>query len=191
MRRPAAILALAVGAWCAAGWVTQPDVERSVKAACLYNFTKFVTWPDVAWGDPEAPVVIGLIGDDPFGPALDNAVRGKQAHGRPVEVVRLGPLKEEEPVPRQRLRQCHILFVALAEQARAPEVRAAVRDAPVLTVSDIPEFAVEGGVIELAVEQGQVRCRVNREAARRHGLELSAKLLRLSQIVRERGGESH
>jgi hypothetical protein len=150
--------------------------EYQVKAALLFNFIKFVDWPAEAFSDGGAPIVIGVVGDDPFGSALDEAISGKSIHGRPLAARRLrwG----------QDLRACHILFISASERKRLPQIIASLRGASVLTLSDIGQFNQQGGIISFILEASKVRFEINAGVAEQARLKISAKLLALAKSVK-------
>ncbi len=156
--------------------VAQSAEESNLKAAFLYNFVTFVEWPENAFPDPESPILIGVLGDDPFRGALDRVVRGERLNQRPLQVRHFSQFSSEA-------RDCHILYVGHADQRQAAQVLWRLRGAPVLTVSDTPGFARIGGVVELRVEGGYLRLDINPAAAREADLSVSSKLLRLATIV--------
>lgn len=178
----ALLLSLLAASWVspslAASDPRRPSGVAEVKAVFLFNFTKFVEWPPEAFADPASPLVIGVLGPDPFGPALDEAVAGEKADGRRVEVVRFKSLDELGP--------CHILFIAAAYEERAPELLRRLRRDATLTVSDIPGFTARGGVVQFLTEGGRVRFEISQAAAERAGLRVSARLLNLASVVRRR-----
>ena len=95
------LMALAASSWLMpAASVCAQEVDeskvRKVKAAYLYNFTKFVKWPDKAFENDEAPFVIGVLGKDPFGPILDNTVKGKKVAKRPIKTRRFDWSKRKD-----------------------------------------------------------------------------------------------
>lgn len=149
--------------------------EDQVKAAFLFNFTKFVEWPDGSFETPQAPLVVGIIGDDPIDEDLERMVAGQKVQGRSL-VIR-----------RERwggdLRRCQVLFVSASEHQHSSRILESVQSAGVLTVSDMEGFAEAGGVIELVVEQKRVRFIVNLDAATQDRLRLSAKLLALARVI--------
>ena len=149
--------------------------EYQVKAAFLFNFTKFVEWPENAFVDPHAPIVIGVIGDDPFGESLVSIVAGQKAQGRGIEIVkyRYG----------DNLRRCHVLFISGSERQRRAPILASLQEASVLTVSDIDGFAEAGGAIQFVVQENRVRFVVNLEVATQSKLRVSAKLLALARVI--------
>jgi len=149
--------------------------EYQVKAAFLYNFFRFVEWP-ANNGDAKAPVVIVVFGRDPFGPALYQAVRGKNLNGRPFEVRRTSQISEVLP--------CHLVFVSAQERRRTPELVKALEGAGVLTVGEADDFLEQGGAVRFATEDNKVRFVINLEAVRRSGLKISSRLLSLARVVR-------
>jgi hypothetical protein len=148
-----------------------------VKAAFLYNFIKFVDWPENAFPTPQSPYVIGVLGKDPFGTVLDDVLRGKSVNGRPVIVKRL----ETD----EQTRICHIVFVCSSERRRWNEIRQILKNYPVLTVSETPGFAESGGIVNFFQEGNKVRFEINIDAARRAGLRIDSTVLNLAKIVRD------
>ena len=151
----------------------QASNEYQVKAAFLYNFAKFVDWPAEAFGGSNGTLVIGVVGDDPFGGALDQAINGKSIGGRPLAVRRLrwG----------QDLRSCHILFISSSERKRLPQIIQSLRGASVLTVGDMGQFNQQGGIINFILEASKVRFEINSRGADQARLRISSKLLALAK----------
>jgi hypothetical protein len=156
----------------------RPIEESDVKAAYLYNFAKFVEWPPEAFPSPSSPIVIVLLADSQFASAVEQAVAGKTAQGRPLEVRRVQQLSEEAL-------QCHILFVSWSERGSIGDLLVLAKAAAVLTVSETEGFAQRGGTVNFVVSNNNVRFEVNNLKARTVGLKLSAKLLRLAASVWE------
>lgn len=148
--------------------------EYEIKAAFIYNFTKFVQWPPTAFAQPEAPLILCVIGEDAFGPALDT-IDHKLAQGHELRVRRHVRLEDA--------RSCHLLFVAQSERARLAAVLRAVSGASVLTISDIDRFAEAGGVIGLYEVDSNVHFSINRDRARSAMLQINSQLLKLAKIV--------
>jgi hypothetical protein len=155
--------------------------EYQIKAAYLFNFLKFVEWPDDAFSDPLAPIVIGIAGEDPFGSALPNVIIGKTVQGRDL-VIRKYRDGED-------LRSAHILFINVREKKRIPQLLAGLRGSSVLTVADSGEFLVEGGMIQLYYQDNRIRFAINVEATGRAKLKISSKLLSLARVVGGSGKE--
>ncbi|MEO8125549.1 MAG: YfiR family protein [Bryobacteraceae bacterium] len=152
--------------------------EYEVKAAFLYNFARFVEWPATAFSGPRDPIVICILGDNPFGDSLSDAIRGKELAGRSFAVRRISelPLKS----------RCQILFVTSAGMKLLRPAAGTLKSAPILTVGETPGFGYEGGVINFKLEDGRIRFEINVEAAEQAHLNISSKLLSLAQIVKSR-----
>lgn len=178
-------VAVGCGSWLLVGFlaVAAPPVsapvtrapEYALKAAYLFNFIQFIQWPGSDLTAIDAPIVIALLGEDPFGGALDQAVKDKTVHGRRFEIRRIKNPGE--------LRDCHVLFVCGSESRRIPEILAAVRKKGILTVSDIEWFAEQGGMINFFMESNRVRFKINPAAAEGAGIRISSQLLKLGMIV--------
>ena len=165
--------------WLAGGVADGEDrsgvSEYQLKAAFLYNFTQFTEWPADAFATADAPIVIGIVGEDPFGKTLDDAVRGEVVRGRPLVVQRF---RADEDIGR-----CHILFIGRSEKERLRAVLIQLQGRPVLTVSDMNDFALEGGIVHLQLANKSVKLEINQAVAEEAGVQISAKLLRLARIA--------
>lgn len=153
---------------------TPPKREYLIKAAILYNFAKFTRWPAKSFLSADAPLDLCVIGVDPFGQALAT-IDGKRVGARTLRTRLIADAAQVE--------SCHLLFVSASETERLGDVLAAANGGAVLTVADLPGFARAGGIIALKVVEDRTRFEVNRSAADRAGLTLSAKLLRLAEAV--------
>jgi YfiR/HmsC-like len=152
--------------------------EYSIKAGYLYNFSKYVAWPEQAFGAPDAPFTICIVGDDPFGNRLDQAISGKTAgDGRALEIRRL---KSDEPTS---LRECQVAFLGKSEKERAAAIIDAVKRSAVLTVADFSPFAENGGVADLRIDGTKVKVDLNMNAANRANLKVSGKLQQVATLV--------
>lgn len=163
---------------CVTGAETEVLREFETKAVFLYNFARFVDWPARAFPRSGEPLVIGVLGADPFGRFLDEKLRKERVNGRPLAVRRYERVDE--------ISKCHILFVSGSEWANAQLIVERLSDQPILTVCDTELIARSGIMVQLVNDGGHVRLRINRGAARRAGLGLSAKLLRSAEVVPER-----
>ena len=152
-----------------------PPGEYEVKAAFLYNFAKFVEWPQGAFADADSPLIIGVLGDDPFGEVLDRTVAGKLVQGRPLRVQRWKRLVE--------MRNCHILFISTSEQGSMLSILDKIRPTPVLTVSDSGDFDERGGIVGFIMVDNKVRFEINNRRAQDAGLKISSRLLMLAVSV--------
>jgi hypothetical protein len=149
--------------------------EYQVKAAYLFNFLKFVEWPDDAFADSLAPIVIGVVGEDPFGSALPQVTIGKTVQGRDL-VIRKYHSGED-------VRGAHILFISPSEKKRLPMILSSLHGSSVLTVADTDGFLDAGGMIQFLNENDRVRFAINVDATSRARLKMSSKLLSLAKVV--------
>jgi YfiR/HmsC-like len=147
--------------------------EYDVKAAFLYNFTKFVDWPPEAFPDPNS-LRICVLGEDPFGKSLQ-AVTDEQVGGHKLIVTRTESLAKPAG--------CQILFISRSERERVRQILAAVKDTPVLTVGDTQGFADDGVIINFVLEGSKVRFEINTRSADRAGIRISSKLLQLAKRI--------
>jgi hypothetical protein len=143
-------------------------LEYRVKAAFLYNFARFVTWPADSPRTSEA-VVIGILGKDPFGALLDSTVLGKTVGGKPFKVRRI-PWEGD-------ITGCHLVFIAASI--------AELSGSAVLTVGETDDFLDAGGMIGFVIEDEAVRIDMNLDAARKAGLEVSSQLLLVARTIRQ------
>ncbi len=148
--------------------------EYQVKAAFLYNFSQFIEWPARALSG-QSPLVIGVLGANPFGDYLEEIVRGERVGNHPLLVRRFHQVSE--------VQNCHILFISQSEANQLEQILAYVRGRNILTVGDIDNFAVRGGMIRFVTENNRIRFRINLAAARGANLIISSKLLRAAEIV--------
>ncbi len=180
----AAILGLTFSS--AAAGQQQPRMEEyELKAIFISNFLKYVEWPDTAFADKDSPIVVGIQGDDPFGPALDKLITQLQPIvGRRVITA---PIDSERPAG-----TVHVLFVPESERKDVKNLLGGVCGSPVLTVGEQRGFAEDGGVINFVTDRKRIRFEVNLRCAEAGGLSLSAQLLKLARRVydpeSERGG---
>jgi hypothetical protein len=152
----------------AAAWAQGDEVplEHQVKAAYLFNFTKFVTWPP----EPKAatPLIICVAQQNPFGTTLADTIRDEVVNGRPIATRMVSDVSG-----------CHVLFVPRTV-AHEPFLRAAER-LPILTVGEHPAFIRSGGIINFILENGRVRFEIDGENAASAKLTISSRLLRLAR----------
>ncbi|HKX29309.1 MAG TPA: YfiR family protein [Blastocatellia bacterium] len=168
------ILALAL-APPGASLAAQAPSEYQVKAAFLFNFAKFIEWPPETFTPGNAPLILGVLGDDPFGDIIDQTISGKTVNGRQLVVKRLkwG----------QNLKECQILFISASERKRLPQICEMLKGASVLTVSEVEKFAQQGGIINLVMEENKVRFDINTNVAEQARLKISSKLLALAKSI--------
>ncbi len=169
----AAIVALAAP-WSMAAGSIQTTLENDVKAAFLYNFTKFVEWPPSHAPSAE-PFRLCVLADPEFTRAVDSTIADESLDGR--RLLRVEPQSVDE------VRGCAILYVGPRYLDRGARLLAAARDLPVLTVGDGSQFVEHGGAIGFVLENNRVRFDVNARAVQRAGLKVSSKLLRVARSV--------
>ncbi|PWU13953.1 MAG: hypothetical protein C5B50_18400 [Verrucomicrobia bacterium] len=151
--------------------------EYQLRAVMLWRFAQFTEWPASAFESPESPLIIGVLGENPFGDAVRVAVKGETAHGRRIEVKYFRRFQNA-------VTGCHVLYISHSESGRLTDILAAIDRKPILTVSDIEGFAREGrGIVRFLPEQSRVAIRINVEAARAAHLVLDSRLLRLAEVV--------
>jgi hypothetical protein len=175
--------------WTASAGAQAGDASDSseylVKAGFIYNFAKFVEWPSTAFAEPDSPIVIGVLGTDPFGDIINHVVEGKKIGARGFVVRRFKWSKELKDS--KDFTNCRILFVSSSEKTHFEEVVEAVKGLPILTVGEAPGFAERGGMIRLMLEDNRVRFEVNVEAAHEGNLNISSRLLTLARIIAPTG----
>ena len=150
--------------------------DYDVKAAYLYNFGHFVEWPANVASAQNGAFTVCVLGQDPFGPALDTTLAGETIAGKRVAAKRISTPQESG--------NCQILFLSSAEEARLNTIIKALNKQAVLTVSDMPEFSQHGGMIQFVLEGKRVRFEVNLAAVQHAGLTLSSELLKVATTVR-------
>jgi len=168
--------ALVLGATCILCLRGQIN-EYQVKAFFLYNFARYVEWPSQSFKAVNDPIVICILGQNPFGSALDQAITGKVVEGRPFVVRRISDIPPGS--------NCHILFVNSSEPKRFRSMAGSLKGSGVLTVGETPGFTADGGVINFKLEDGKVRFEIDVDAAAREHLHISSKLLSLAQIAKK------
>lgn len=151
---------------------------NEVEAAFLRNFAHYVGWPPQVFADEQSPWVIGILGDDPFGDILEATFNNRVEKGRAFTVVRADSLEE--------LPDCHILFIAYKSAAQRRWALDHMKNKPVLTVGDTPDFLQEGGVIQFKVDES-VHMRINLDQARAVALTIQTKMLEVSSDILENG----
>ena len=174
-------LASAALAWALLGVASSQGqhakpTEYEVKATYLYSFSKFVDWPVRANQSQGDTFAICVLGQDPFGPALDGILSEETVAGKKAVARRI-------PTPQDAL-NCRVLFISLSENSHLKQILAALHDASVLTVSDLPQFTQRGGMVQFIPEGNRIRFEVNLATAEHAGLTLSSELLKVATNVR-------
>ena len=185
VRRGGLLLLVAVAGLAGARAENKPapaaiSAEYRVKAGFLFNFLQFVEWPERAFSAAQAPIVIGVLGEDPFDGYLDELVQGEKVGERPIVVRRF---RRGEDIA-----ECHILFISGSEAGQFANIMPALAGRSILTVGDGDGFVRAGGMVRFAIENGKIRLRINPDAAKASGLAISSKLLRLATLVTPENG---
>jgi hypothetical protein len=179
------VLCLGLRVWILAIWLflggvalpaqTAVTKEYAVKAAFLFNFAQFVEWAPETFPEKETPLVIGVLGEDPFKGFLREMLRDNKAGNRPFRVEYYRRVEE--------IKECHILFISNSESNRLDQILRRLKNRSILTVGESDGFATNGGMIKFVTEGTKIRFRINNEAANAANLTISSKLLRLAEIV--------
>jgi len=179
VRTPRRLFGILALCWLSTVLAAATPAEYQVKAVFLFNFTQFVNWPRESFADAQAPFVIGVLGHDPFGPALDDAVRGERVGGRPLVIERYRTRAELKP--------CQILFIDRSAAGEVEAVLRALERTGTLTVTDFDAETSPDVIIRFFTENQRIRLRINVDSARTAGLTISSKLLRPAQVVDSAG----
>jgi hypothetical protein len=150
------------------------DLEAKVKAAYIFNFTKFIDWPGDDTAPAGEPIRVCIVGSDPIRTILGE-LSNREVKGRPLKIVRIKDLSAIPP--------CHLLFISRSEVQQLPLILQRLQGTHVLTVSDIPQFGQRGGMISFFTEKERVKIEVNQRTIRQSGLKVSAKLLEIARVV--------
>ena len=154
---------------------TSSSSEYLIKAGFTYNFAKLMDWPASAFPQPNSPIIIGILGADPFGGTLDEVLQGKKVNGRDFLVKHLKWGAD--------LKDCNILFVSSSERMHLDELFHLIKGLPILTIGEMPGFAQRGGMINFVIEDDKVHFEINVEAAKQGDITISSRLLALARIV--------
>ena len=170
----AALLAAGVQAGSPVDVQSQTVHEYEIKAAFLYNFVKFVEWPNEALPET-SDITVCVLGGEPSVDPLES-IQGKIVRGRRLSVRRIRAIKDVE--------SCHVLFISSSEESRLPQVMQNLHGSSVLTVGEMERFIPSGGIINFVIERNKVRFEINPNGAERARLKLSSQLLSLARVVR-------
>jgi hypothetical protein len=169
--------AILAGMMALLGTPDQAAREYEIKAAFLYNFAAFVEWPRSAFAEAESPIVVCIVGADPFAGALDRTLQGKTAQGRTLTIKRVAAAKDAKG--------SHIVFLPSGEMERLGDLTGALSGTAALLVGESEGLARKGAVFNFAVEDSRVKLEVNVGAAEKAGLRLGSKLLKIARRVDE------
>jgi hypothetical protein len=152
-----------------------PSREYQIKAVFLFNFAQFVEWPATAFASASSPIVIGVLGENPFGDYLDETVRGEKVENRPLVIERYLQVDE--------IKTCHVLFISRSEAPRLEQILLSLKTRSILIVGDGDDFVNRGGMIRLATAQNKIRLIINVGPAKAANLTISSKLLRSAEVM--------
>ena len=155
---------------------TAPATGDQIKASWIVSFARFIDWPAGCFAQADSPIVLGVLGKDPFGDELEATLQGVTVKGRPLVIRRLAAGQE--------FKSCHLLFLSASEKRREREWLEPLKGLPVLTVGETDDFLAHGGVINFRLKDGAVRFDINLDAAQPAGLKISAQLLRVAVSVK-------
>ncbi len=144
--------------------------EYELKAIYLLNFAKSFDWPETAFPKATTPLVVGVLGNDPFGNTLTRVCRGETAGGHALQ-VRTAKTPAE-------LYDCHIVFVSKSEASRTNSIVSNFSGRPILLIGDFSPFASKGGHLNFILKSGSVRYEFNAHAAQRNGLRIPSRIQR-------------
>ncbi len=152
--------------------------EHQVKAVYLYNFSRFTAWPVYAFTSSDAPFNLCLLGEDPVNAELDLVVENEQHKGHPIQVQRLNEIQDSD--------HCQMLFIGKSETENIPHILDYLFGRPILTVSEIKDFAQhQGGMIEFYKKNNKIRFYIAHSVVKNASLQMSANLLRIATIIDE------
>lgn len=149
--------------------------EYQLMSVILWRLAQFVEWPASAFASPDSPLIIAVLGENPFGTALELATRGETARGRKIVIG----AQASDAIDR-----CHILFVSSSEKSRFKDILRSVSGKHILTVSDGEGFSRAGGMVDLFIDSGRAAMRVNLRVADAAGLAFDARVLRMAEVVK-------
>jgi hypothetical protein len=154
----------------------QKFTEYEVKAAYIFNFSKFIKWPQNSFDNQASPYVLGIYGEDPFGPIIKKIIGNRKSNGRNWVVKYYN-----QP---EQIKQCHILFISDVSPSELRRVMEYTEKMPILTVGDeLVDFCQRGGEINFTPKNSSKRFEINNKEAKKAGLSISSKLLMLSKII--------
>ncbi|HLO90882.1 MAG TPA: YfiR family protein [Lentimicrobium sp.] len=158
---------------------SQSHADYRVKAAFLYNFTQFIQWPANAFESPYEPLVIGILGKNPFGDDLKEVVSGEKGNGHFIVVRRYNDISE--------IRKCHILFINKNDTTDLNLIDSVFSQKPVLLVSDgSADFLDKGGMIRFVKRKNKIQLQINLASIKSANLAISSKMLRLAELINEK-----
>lgn len=160
------------------GAADEAPTEYEVKAAFIFKFISFVEWPEESFPEDDTPIRIGILGEDPFGAALDRTIEGKSVRGRTLEAKRSNDVED--------LTACHIVFIAQPVPAGISTLTTRLHERHILTIGDTADFAKRGGIINFIEREGKIRFEINAKSAQQAQVRISSQLMSLANVVESR-----
>ncbi len=153
------------------------STPAEIEAAFLVQFSKYICWPDRSFKSPEAPIIIGILGKDPFGSKINRISRAFKTHNRGIEILRLRKAVEA--------RKCHILYISEDQSVNLEKITDTLAGYPILLVSRMDDFLARGGMINFVIIKTKMRFNINFSNSRKSNLKISSKLLKIAHQVKQ------
>ncbi len=153
--------------------------EHHLKARYIDGFTAFIQWPKSTFSSPDDPLKLCVLGDNPFGKALDilvdahNDRKTRRSRLRAVDYLRQG----------NDVSRCHLLYISKSEESYVQQVLTQVKGKPIVTISSLKNFAINGGMIQFYIRNNKVRFLIDPQTLRNEKLQPDANLLRIADLV--------
>ncbi len=170
------LIAFTAVVFTAGGTGLQQSRVFEIEAAFLVQFSKYITWPADRFKTEKSPVIIGILGRDPFGTKIDRIARRFKSGDRPVEIRRInGDMAGAD--------KCHILYITSVETGKMTEIKKNIAEKPIVLVSDTDDFLNQGGIIDFFISGKKIRFNISLTNSRRAGLKISSKLLKVAKRI--------
>lgn len=153
----------------------QADQEVDLQAEFISKFPRYVEWPAERFESPDSPIVVGILGPNPYGEALDAALAGATAHGRNYEVRSLDTVEEAKVV--------HILIVGETDRAKLRDVAQELKGLPIVTIAPTFRFSKAGGIVGMEMYKNKVAFEINNKSAKQANLKIRSRVLQLATTV--------
>lgn len=152
----------------------QEDRAKKIEAAFLLQFCKYVTWPDAAFPEADAPIIVGILGRDPFGSVIDDLARLAKVNGRTIEIRRYTDFSA--------ISSCHLLFISQSMSSQVQKISETVEGLPILLVTDSKDFS-HFSIINFVTVNKKIRFNIRQENYQKAGLKISSKLLQVANMI--------
>ena len=176
-------MVVAVSVLASTGVCAQPQPEYLIKARYLLVLADYVTWPaGTELGGNGRPLILGILGTAPFDAQRNGILLGREVKGHYLTVRYLRNFRDADT--------CDILFIGESESQHLAEILKLIRNKPILTIGDTPDFGRRGVMINLFQEQARVRFEINLASVRASGLEVGSRVLKLAKMIESGPTES-